>query len=69
MGAREAEEMLEVAKEQALIDEHRIAALEAKLAAIRHLAAADTITLQDTEDAPYETVEVWKLQRILDTDQ
>jgi ABC-type lipopolysaccharide export system ATPase subunit len=80
MGVNDAAEMLEVAKEQAILDEHTIASLRhglesalqltaaqnRRLDAIRTLCASSAITLQDAEDAPYEVVEVWRVQQILD---
>lgn len=69
MGLKDAQEMLDAALADALVYERTIAALKAKLAAVRDLAASDAITLQDSEDAGYEVVEVWKLQQILDADE
>lgn len=66
MGLNDAAEMLEAAKAQAILDERQIASLERRLAAVRRLIATDTQTLQDYEGAPFDVVETWKLERILD---
>jgi hypothetical protein len=75
MGLNDAQEMLDAAKAQTILDERRIAALEAELAALEHeyvargdrfaairrLAATATTTV-----GGHEVVEVWRLEQILD---
>lgn len=67
MGLNDAQEMLDAAKAQGIIDERQIASLERRLAAIRRLIATEQLELQTSEGASHAVVEVWKLERVLDT--